>query len=66
MQVVGVAPEILHVVQALIVMFIAAPPLIRALFKLPQPPKRKPISEWISARLGKPVAGTSVEQKVGK
>ncbi len=50
MQVVGVAPEILHVVQALIVMFIAAPPLIRALFRLPQPPKRKPISEWVAAR----------------
>jgi simple sugar transport system permease protein len=66
MQVVGVAPEILHVVQALIVMFIAAPPLIRALFRLPQPPKRKPISEWISARLGKPTASSSVEQKVSK
>ena len=50
MQVVGVAPEILNVVQALIVMFIAAPPLIRALFRLPQPPKRKPISEWVAAR----------------
>ena len=61
MQVVGVAPEILHVVQALIVMFIAAPPLIRALFRLPQPPKRKPISEWIAARLGKGSAST--EQK---
>lgn len=61
MQVVGVAPEILHVVQALIVMFIAAPPLIRALFRLPQPPKRKPISEWITARLGKGSAST--EQK---
>ncbi len=61
MQVVGVAPEILHVVQALIVMFIAAPPLIRALFRLPQPPKRKPISEWISARLGKSTSST--EQK---
>ena len=66
MQVVGVAPEILHVVQALIVMFIAAPPLIRALFRLPQPPKRKPISEWISARLGKPTASSSVEQKASK
>lgn len=62
MQVVGVAPEILHVVQALIVMFIAAPPLIRALFRLPQPPKRKPISEWIAARLGRGSAST--EQKV--
>jgi simple sugar transport system permease protein len=58
MQVVGVAPEILHVVQALIVMFIAAPPLIRALFRLPQPPKRKPISEWVAARLGKGSAST--------
>ncbi len=61
MQVVGVAPEILNVVQALIVMFIAAPPLIRALFRLPQPPKRKPISEWIASRLGK--GGASIEQK---
>jgi ABC-type uncharacterized transport system permease subunit len=61
MQVVGVAPEILHVVQALIVMFIAAPPLIRAVFRLPQPPKRKPISEWVAARLGKGSAST--EQK---
>ena len=61
MQVVGVGPEILHVVQALIVMFIAAPPLIRAVFRLPQPPKRKPISEWVAARLGKGSAST--EQK---
>jgi simple sugar transport system permease protein len=58
MQVVGVAPEILNVVQALIVMFIAAPPLIRALFRLPQPPKRKPISEWVAARFS--------TKKVGK
>jgi simple sugar transport system permease protein len=62
MQVVGVAPEILHVVQALIVMFIAAPPLIRALFRLPQPPKRKPIAEWFATRFGKGSAST--EQKV--
>jgi simple sugar transport system permease protein len=56
MQVIGVAPEILNVVQALIVMFIAAPPLIRALFNLPQPPQKKPISEWFAAKLGKKVA----------
>jgi simple sugar transport system permease protein len=62
MQVVGVSPEILNVVQALIVMFIAAPPLIRALFRLPQPPKRKPISEWIAARFTKSAA----TQKVSK
>lgn len=36
MQVAGVSPEILGVVQALIVLFIAAPPLIRALFRLPK------------------------------
>jgi simple sugar transport system permease protein len=53
MQVVGISPEILNVVQALIVMFIAAPPLIRALFRLPQPPKRKPISEWFETRFSK-------------
>ena len=35
MQIVGVSPEILGVVQALIVLFIAAPPLIRAIFRLP-------------------------------
>jgi hypothetical protein len=43
-------------------MFIAAPPLIRALFRLPQPPKRKPISEWFATRLGK--GNASTEQKV--
>ena len=53
MQVVGISPEILNVVQALIVMFIAAPPLIRALFRLPQPPKRKPISEFIASKFSK-------------
>ena len=35
MQVVGVSPEILGVVEALIVLFVAAPPLIRAIFRLP-------------------------------
>lgn len=56
MQVIGIAPEILNVVQALIVMFIAAPPLIRALFNLPHPPQKKPISEWFAARVGKKVS----------
>jgi simple sugar transport system permease protein len=36
MQIVGVSPEILGVVQALIVLFVAAPPLVRAIFKLPK------------------------------
>ena len=34
---VGVPIEIVEVVQALIVLFIAAPPLVRAVFRLPQP-----------------------------
>jgi len=37
MQVVGVSPEVLGIVQGAIVLFIAAPPLIRALFRLPKP-----------------------------
>jgi simple sugar transport system permease protein len=37
MQVIGVSPEVLGIVQAAIVLFIAAPPLIRAIFRLPKP-----------------------------
>ena len=37
MQVIGVSPEVLGIVQGAIVLFIAAPPLIRALFRLPKP-----------------------------
>lgn len=37
MQVIGISPEVLGIVQAAIVLFIAAPPLIRALFRLPKP-----------------------------
>jgi simple sugar transport system permease protein len=37
MQVAGVSPEVLGVVKALIVLFIAAPPIIRAIYKLPKP-----------------------------
>lgn len=37
MQVVGISPEILQIVQGSIVLFIAAPPLIRAIFRLPAP-----------------------------
>lgn len=36
MQSVGVSPDILSVVQGLIVLFVAAPPLIRAIFRLPK------------------------------
>lgn len=37
MQVSGVSPEVLGVVKALIVLFIAAPPIIRAFYRLPKP-----------------------------
>ena len=37
MQVIGVSPEVLGIVQGAIVLFIAAPPLIRAIFGLPKP-----------------------------
>lgn len=37
MQIMGVSPEVLGIIQALIVLFIAAPPLIRAIFHLPKP-----------------------------
>jgi general nucleoside transport system permease protein len=46
MQVVGLSPEVLRIIEGSIVLFIAAPPLIRAIFRLPSPdrkpkPKRK-------------------------
>lgn len=36
MQLVGVSPEVLGIVQAVIVLLVAAPPLVRAIFKLPK------------------------------
>jgi ABC-type uncharacterized transport system permease subunit len=36
MQIMGVSPEVLGIIQALIVLFVAAPPLIRAIFNLPK------------------------------
>jgi simple sugar transport system permease protein len=41
MQVAGVSADVLTIVQASIVLFIAAPPLIRALFRLPSISSRK-------------------------
>ena len=35
MQVIGVSPEVLGIVHGAIVLFIAAPPLVRALFRFP-------------------------------
>jgi len=37
MQLAGISPEVLSIVQGSIVLFIAAPPLIRAVFRLPNP-----------------------------
>jgi general nucleoside transport system permease protein len=37
MQVIGISPEVLGIIQGSIVLFIAAPPLIRAIFRLPPP-----------------------------
>ena len=37
-QAAGISPDVLNIVQAAIVLFIAAPPLIRAIFRLPQSP----------------------------
>jgi simple sugar transport system permease protein len=46
MQVIGLAPEITGVVQGFIVLFIAAPPLVRAIFRLPPPQKTTVIADW--------------------
>ena len=35
MQVIGISPDVLGIVQGAIVLFIAAPPLVRAIFRLP-------------------------------
>lgn len=46
MQVAGVSADVLTIVQASIVLFVAAPPLIRAIFRLPKTKakERKPVS----------------------
>jgi general nucleoside transport system permease protein len=41
MQVAGISPEVLGIVQGAIVLFIAAPPLIRTIFRLPHPDRTK-------------------------
>lgn len=46
MQVIGLSPEITSVVQGFIVLFIAAPPLVRAIFRLPPPQKTTVIADW--------------------
>lgn len=46
MQVQDISPEVLGVVQGVIVLFIAAPPLVRAIFRLPKPVTTGHISGW--------------------
>lgn len=46
MQIADVSPEVLTVVQGVIVLFIAAPPLVRAIFHLPPPVQDGPINSW--------------------
>ena len=46
MQVIGLSPEVTGVVQGFIVLFIAAPPLVRAIFRLPAPQKTTVIADW--------------------
>lgn len=50
MQVIGISPEVLGIVQGAIVLFIAAPPLIRAIFRLPKPQTTNALGA-ISAKL---------------
>jgi general nucleoside transport system permease protein len=57
--------EIVSVIQSLIVLFIAAPPLVRAIFRLPQPSKvaaAKLAREEAAARAAAPVAPTETTQ----
>ena len=53
MQVIGISPEVLGIVQAAIVLFIAAPPLIRAIFRLPKPQTTNALSTITKRILGK-------------
>lgn len=46
MQVIGISPEVLGAVQGFIVLFIAAPPLVRAIFRLPPPQKSDLLGDW--------------------
>ena len=53
-QSVGISPDVLNIVQAAIVLFIAAPPLIRGIFRLPKTPNTRTLS-LIKGRLFKGV-----------
>jgi simple sugar transport system permease protein len=46
MQAIGLSPEITSVVQGFIVLFIAAPPLVRSIFRLPAQQKTTVLADW--------------------
>jgi len=50
MQVLGISPEVLGIVQGAIVLFIAAPPLVRAIFRLPMMTKT-PVLDRLRTKL---------------
>jgi simple sugar transport system permease protein len=52
MQVIGVSPEVLGIVQGAIVLFIAAPPLVSAIFRLPMLAST-PTLDRLRGRLGR-------------
>jgi len=53
MQVQDISPEVLGVVQGVIVLVIAAPPLIRAIFRLPKPSSAGVVRHWWRSRFMK-------------
>ena len=52
-QIVGISPDVLGIVQGAIVLFIAAPPLIRAIFRLPPPQTTSMLSALKSKLFGR-------------
>lgn len=52
MQIADVSPEVMVVVQGVIVLFIAAPPLVRAIFRLPKPVASGPIRRLFTGKKG--------------
>ena len=52
----GVPSDIVLVVQSLIVLFIAAPPLVRAIFRLPDPNRRRAAKKTKATRNRKEAA----------
>jgi general nucleoside transport system permease protein len=53
MQFQDISPEVLGVVQGVIVLFIAAPPLVKAIFRLPSPGGGGLLKQWIASKFKK-------------